>query len=57
MKFYRRKKNEYVARKFAFLPFTINNETRWLEMVYYEYGEPAPFRFITKEEYKKRRYL
>lgn len=64
MRFYRKLKNKYVARKFAFLPFTIDNETRWLEMVYYEkslchygYGEPAPLRFITKEEYKKRRYL
>lgn len=64
MRFYRKPKSKYVARKFAFLPFTIDNETRWLEIVYYEkslchygYGEPVPLRFITKEEYKKRRYL
>lgn len=66
MRFYRRMKNECVAKKFAFLPFTIENETRWLEMVYYEradarysdwFNNYTPTRFITKEEYKKRRYL
>ena len=57
MIFYRKQKNKYVAKKFAFLPFTIENETRWLEMVYYERVDASDwFNDYTPDEvYYKRR--
>ena len=62
MQFYKKERNEKVARKFALFPFTIGNETRWLEMVYYEremvpYDDWIATRFINKAEYEQRRYL